>query len=154
MHSIAKLARFEGMSAIKIKSISVLLSGLLYYPRFAGPKEALLTAIIRRNYGCSHFIIGRDHAGVGDFYKSKKSQDLFKEVGDIGITLVLFDNIGFNKKTKQYENVSECKDIVPLSGTLVREAFQKQEYLPDWFIDKDVQNMLFNNFDNIDEIFY
>jgi len=131
-----------------------LLAGLLTYPRYSGPREAIFTAICRKNMGCSHFIIGRDHAGVGDFYKSKKSQDLFKEVGDIGITLVFFDNIGFNKKTKQYENVSECKDIVPLSGTLVREAFQKQEYLPDWFIDKDVQNMLFNNFDNIDEIFY
>jgi ATP sulfurylase len=130
------------------------IGGLLTYPRYCGPREAVFTALCRKNMGCSHFIVGRDHAGVGEFYKTSKSQDLFKEVGDIGIVPVFFGAIGYNKKTQQYEEESGSVDIVSLSATRVRETILKGEKLPNWFIDEDVQEMLLSSSNSKHGIIY
>ena len=129
------------------------LGALLTYPRYCGPREAVFTALCRKNMGCSHFIIGRDHAGVGDFYKKIDCEKFFNQIGDIGITPVFFDAIGYNNKTRKYEQESNSKNIVSLSGTSVREAISMGEKLPNWFIYEDIQDMLLKKMNSNEEVF-
>lgn len=111
----------------------VILSAFNYYPRYCGPREAIFTALCRKNMGCSHFIIGRDHAGVGDYYKGS-NQAYFDKVGDIGIEPVFFDEIAYNTKISDYEPVKENQDYLRISGTQVRTALQNGKDVPDWFM--------------------
>ena len=70
-----------------------LLASFNNYSRYCGFREAVFTALCRKNYGCSHFIIGRDHTGLGDYYSNESMDELFQELGDIGIIPIFFDNI-------------------------------------------------------------
>ena len=71
----------------------VILGGFNNYSRYAGPKEAVFTALCRKNFGCSHFIIGRDHTGLGSFYPKDGAKKLFNELGDIGIQPIYFNEV-------------------------------------------------------------
>lgn len=120
----------------------VVLAGFQTYSRYAGPREAVFTALCRKNMGCSHFVIGRDHTGVGDFYSPDANQRLFEQLGDLGITPVFFDAIGYNPRTERYGALSEPGTIEPVSGTMVRECLKKHQRMPDWFMRDIVQDML------------
>jgi sulfate adenylyltransferase len=76
--------------------------------RYAGPKEAIHHAIMRKNFGCSHFIVGRDHAGVGDYYHPFASQRIFKEYPDLGIEPVFFPAFYYCKRCLGYANERIC----------------------------------------------
>lgn len=119
----------------------VLLGALATYPRYAGPREAVFNAICRKNIGCSHFIVGRNHAGVGDFYDDRSYRALFDELGDTGITPVFFDAIGYNPATGAYESGLH-DDAQAISGTRVRDSLLRGEPLPDWYVRGIVQDMI------------
>jgi sulfate adenylyltransferase len=102
------------------------------YMRFAGPREAIFHAIIRRNLGCTHFIIGRDHAGVGNYYGKYEAQELAREMmdkGNLGIELLLIKEPYFCKKCDQIVTEKHCKHkenyIVRISGTKIRAIFNE-----------------------------
>src|SRR4030065_2907249 len=76
----------------------VVLAAFSTFSRYAGPKEALFTALCRKNFGCSHFIIGRDHTGVGSYYHPKASHNIFDRFPDLGIVPLRFDNVFYSKK--------------------------------------------------------
>ncbi len=112
------------------------------YPRYCGPREAVFTAICRKNMGCSHFIVGRNHAGVGDYYEDSEYQQLFESLGDLGVVPIFFDAMGYDIEKQRYEALTPKGNCRSISGTQVRNALLSGQALPDWFIRREVQEML------------
>jgi len=119
----------------------VVLGSFFTYSRYAGPREAVFTALCRKNMGCSHFIVGRDHTGVGDFYSREANRELFDLLGDIGVKPVFFETVGYNSKTDRYE-VDRGQSLSMISGSKVRETLRAEQHLPDWFMRDLVQDVL------------
>ncbi|MFP4451178.1 MAG: bifunctional sulfate adenylyltransferase/adenylylsulfate kinase [Rhodosalinus sp.] len=113
--------------------------------RMAGPREAVWHGIIRKNHGCTHMIVGRDHAGPGknsageDFYGPYDAQDLFREhQAEIGIEMVDFKQMVYVQERAQYEPVGEIADrekvtVLNISGTELRRRLREGLEIPEWF---------------------
>lgn len=110
--------------------------------RMGGPREAVWHGLIRKNYGCTHMIIGRDHAGPGKnpagvpFYNQYAAMELFeKHREEIGITPITFQNMVYNRRMQTYMPEDQCpkEDLYSLSGTALREILKRGEEIPEWF---------------------
>ncbi|HMG38867.1 MAG TPA: sulfate adenylyltransferase [Nitrososphaeraceae archaeon] len=103
----------------------VLFSTIHTSMRYAGPREAIHHAIMRKNFGCTHFIVGRDHAGVGNYYPPFAAQEIFQKYPDLGITPVIFPSFYFCKKCMSFANEKTCphgmESKEELSGTMMRK---------------------------------
>ncbi|HLF28448.1 MAG TPA: pyruvate kinase [Anaerolineae bacterium] len=131
----------------------VVLGSFFTYSRYAGPREAVFTALCRKNMGCSHFIIGRDHTGVGSFYPPNANRELFESLGDMGVKPVFFDTVGYNSQTGNYE-VDQGQPLSMISGTEVRETLRADRRLPDWFMRDLVQEVLLAEMRSGKSMFY
>ncbi len=121
---------------------SAVVSAFSTFSRYAGPREAIFTAICRQNFGCSHFIVGRDHTGVKDFYGPHESQELFEQL-DLDLTPIFFNKVSFchtcNSYVEKCDHSGDCKNI---SGTKIREMLLSGEQPPEWAMRPEISQML------------
>ena len=125
------------------------------YSHYAGPREAIFTALCRKNFGCSHFIVGRDHTGVKDYYKSEDTKKLFDQLGDIGIKPIFFDTVYYCNQCKSY--VESCQhskeDHLHISGTEARNMFLSGAQPPEWFLRDKISTMISERIKKGEEVF-
>lgn len=133
----AVIAAYETMTREFYPSERVYMAGLKTQMRYAGPREAVFHAIIRRNLGCTHFIIGRDHAGVGGYYGAYDAHELASKLAaehDLGIQLLLTREPYYCTKCKQIVTDNTCGHYathrMEISGTIIRK-YISEGHIPD-----------------------
>lgn len=114
--------------------------------RYAGPREAIHHAIIRKNFGCTHIIIGRDHAGVGSYYHPYAAQDIFEEFPDLGIAPLFFRSFYYCKKCQSVVNEKICPhpaaEQIQFSGTKIRDLLVKGVVPPSELMRPEVAQVI------------
>jgi sulfate adenylyltransferase len=113
--------------------------------RYAGPREAIFHAIVRKNFGCTHFIVGRDHAGVGDYYAPYAAQEIFDDFPDLGIIPLFFTAFFYCRRCGSVAHEKICPHGVEarldFSGTLLRQLLTDR-HAPDGLIRPEVAEII------------
>lgn len=135
---------------------SAMVTGYGFDMLYAGPREAVLHAVFRQNMGATHFIIGRDHAGVGDYYGAFEAQEIFDTIpeGTLGIEIFRADHTAWSKKLNKVVMMNEApdhskEDFILLSGTKVREMLGNGEAPPKEFSRPEVAKILIDYYQSL-----
>jgi len=125
---------------------SVVMSILPFEMRYAGPREAIFHAIVRKNFGCTHFIVGRDHAGVGNFYGPYDAQKIFDRFPDLSISPLFFKSFFYCKRCSAVTNEKACphgeKEHINFSGTKIRKMFSEGQIPPKKLMRPEVAEVI------------
>lgn len=126
--------------------------------RYAGPREAVFHALIRKNYGCTHFIVGRDHAGAGNFYPPFASQEIFEnfEKEEIGIEILKYPEVLYCPSCQSHVFKDECphEDRIEFSGTQLRDFIKHKKQPPTYLIRPEVYGFLTNTYNSLVDHMY
>ena len=131
------------------------LGGFQSYSRYAGPREAIFTALCRKNFGCSHFILGRDHTGVGNFYSKDDFNIVLSKLEDLGITPLIFDEYIYSQKRNNYINRNSLgkEKLNSISGTEARELFNNNQKPASWYMREKISSYIINALNSGKEVF-
>jgi len=136
----------------------VLLGILPLRMRYAGPREAVMHALIRKNFGCTHFIVGRDHAGVGSYYSPYAAQEIFDtfQKEEIGIEILKYPEVVYNSAKQKHMFIGEVpeKDQVSFSGSQLREYINGKKQPPTYLIRPEVYYLLANSANSLVDDMY
>jgi len=136
----------------------VLLGILPLRMRYAGPREALFHALIRKNYGCTHFIVGRDHAGAKGFYPPFAAQEIFNDFKEqeLGIQILKYPEVVYCPALRKHTFISECPDArkLSLSGTDLRQAIKKRRRPPSYIMRPEVYKLLAGSYNSLVDHMY
>ena len=128
---------------------SVVFSVLRMEMRYAGPREAIHHAIVRKNFGATHFIVGRDHAGVGNYYGPYEAWDIFREFPDLGVTPLFVREAFYCKKCGQMVNEKICPHPeeyrVRISGTKLRKMILSGQKPPEYMMRPEVAEVVLSH---------
>jgi sulfate adenylyltransferase len=145
---VAVVKSYEKMVESFYPKNRVLLSVLKIPMRYAGPREAVFHAIIRRNYGCTHFIVGRDHAGVGNFYEKYAAHELCKQFNNLGIEILYLCGPYYCEKCECIVTEKTCPHgeefSLNVSGTHLRSLFSSGKIPSEKFMRKEISEVLLN----------
>jgi len=115
------------------------------YSRYSGPREAVFTAICRKNYGCNYFIVGRDHTGVGNYYSNDSSQKIFDKI-NIGMNILKFDKASYCSKRKiitdDFNDFKYKNTNIEISGSGLRDMIINSKKIPDYYFRPSLLNEL------------
>ena len=124
----------------------VLFSTIHTLMRYAGPREAIHHAIMRKNFGCTHFIVGRDHAGVGNYYPPFAAQEIFHEYPDLDIKPVFFPSFYYCKKCMSFANEKTCPHGIEskeeLSGTMIRKMVNSGQIPEKHLMRREISDLI------------
>jgi pyruvate kinase len=138
----------------------VILGAFATYSRYCGPREAIFTALARKNFGCSHFIVGRDHTGVGEFYHPNASHKIFDQFSkeDLGIEPIKFDKVFYSEIENNHIHEPEFmkhpdEHKLHISGTQARETLKSRKQPPEWFMRPEISNIIIDKLNKGDNVF-
>ena len=108
-----------------------------------------------KNFGCSHFILGRDHTGVGKFYSKDDFTIVLSKLEDLGITPLIFDEYIYSQKRNNYINRNSLgkEKLNSISGTEARELFNNNQKPPSWYMRKEISSYIINALNSEKEVF-
>jgi len=152
------LKSYEMMLKNYLMKDRFVLSAFGTYSRYGGPREAIFTAICRKNFGCTHFIVGRDHTGIANYYGSSNSKEVFDKIGDIGIEIIAFDEVVYSKKQKCYiqtdlKDEKKSRNFYQISGTEFRKSLLQNQLPQSWLARREIAQMLLKSISRGEKVF-
>ena len=157
-HAKVIIQSYEKMMQGIYPKNKVIFSVFSTFSRYAGPREAIFTAICRKNFGCSHFIVGRDHTGVGNFYSPDASHKIFDKFPDLGIKPVKYNKVFYSKIYNKHIHEPDMPDHpeehkLHISGTDARKMLENLEKPPEWFMRPEISELIIESLKNNEEVF-
>ncbi|MGH9147925.1 MAG: pyruvate kinase, partial [Vicinamibacterales bacterium] len=136
----------------------VIFSVFATFSRYAGPREALFTALCRQNFGCSHFIVGRDHTGTGAYNNPNAAHEIFDRFPELPIKVVRFDEVYYSETLRRYVDGKAGADARDagkrsISGSQARQMLERGLTPPDWFMRPQISSMLINAINEGEQVF-
>lgn len=136
----AILGAYERLISARVPN--ALLAAFSTYSRYCGPREAVFAALCRKNFGCTHFILGRDHSGATGLYPEGEVRAMFEKLGDIGIIPVYFDPVHYSEQSHDTVESASLNGYQPILGTEIRDMLAQNRPIPEWCMRRDISDML------------